>query len=141
MHQIFSKTLLTASALASTVLCTALARAEARVPAPTAIAAPAHTGQRDAFVDGARTGHPEAIPLAALGRQGLSACISRKFDSYQDGLRSTPRDPYADGGRMGQRDAFTDGARGSQADPYSSGAECVSALQHGGGASHDERAA
>ena len=89
----------------------------------------ARMGQRDAFTDGARSGQAGGTPLATLGRQGFSACASRPFDPYQDGMRSGPRDPYSDGGRSGPRDAFSDGARTGQADPYASGTECLSALQ------------
>ncbi|GAB7545506.1 hypothetical protein CS8_051880 [Cupriavidus sp. 8B] len=116
MHTNLAKTLLTACALVTGVLASALAHAGARGQAPVAISAPAHTGPRD--------GHAFAAP----GRQGLSACASRNFDPFQDGMRKGPRDPFADGGHTGPRDPFGEGARGTQADPNSSGAECLSAL-------------
>lgn len=144
MHLYLAKTLLTGAALAAGLLTTAQANAGVRDLA--AGTAPAHTGQRDAFTDGARMGQRDAFtdgarsgqaggtPLATLGRQGFSACASRPFDPYQDGMRSGPRDPYSDGGRTGPRDAFSDGARTGQADPYASGTECLSALQPMGAA-------
>lgn len=129
MHAKFAKTLLTASALVTGILASALAYAGTRGQAPVAISTLAHNGPRDAYTDGALTGQAGSANAWAPGRQGLSACASRNFDPFQGGMRTGPRDPFSDGGR------------GSQADPYSSGAECLTSLNREpgsgpGGAGH-----
>lgn len=89
-------TLLTAAALAAGPLCAAQANAGVGDVATASVHT--HTGPRDAFTDGARSAQAGGMAPATLGRQGFSACVSRPFDPYQDGMRSGQTDPYASGG-------------------------------------------
>lgn len=124
MRTNLAKTLLTASALA-VGLCQ-LAVAGTGSAAHSSQVAPAHTGSRDPFTDGARAMPSEAALLAVSVQTGRVVCKQGSFDPYQDGLRSGRVDPYTDGARMGPRDAFSDGGnRVSSRDAFSDGGNRV----------------
>lgn len=76
----------------------------------------ARAGERNAFVDGARAGKVDpytdgARIVAGLDRTGVSATPQRSVDPYTDGARA--------GGKF---DPFTDGARQRDFDVFTQGA-------------------